>query len=109
MAVPQNKEELRGGWRLLPPGHEGMLFDLAPFATGVPLWIPIAIAKEAPALDVLWVEQNEITAIATLRGGCLQGYGDHVIELPAGWVKVHEVSIGDHIVVGPVPAANLDG
>jgi len=99
LVVPQNHNELKGGWRLLPHGSDGLLFDIAPFATGVPVWILITLAKEAPPLDVLWIYQGEVSSIATMRGGCLQGYGDHVIEVKADWAVQHEVKIGDPVIL----------
>ena len=92
--VPETKQEMNRGYRAREPvDGEGMLFDVRSFAP-TPLWIPIAVGKDAAGLDVLWIEKNTVTAIAENQRGCLQGASDMVLEVPAGWVKKTGVALG---------------
>ena len=100
VAVPETPEELLAGWRMMPAGLRAMLFDLRPFAPIVPLWVPIAVGKDAEPLDVVWCEHGIVTAIATIRAGCLQGFSDQVLELPADFCADIGIHVGDRLVVG---------
>jgi uncharacterized membrane protein (UPF0127 family) len=98
--VPEEKTELEGGWRLKDRTSEGMLFDIRRFSRVTPIWVPIVIgtAVEEP-LDVLWIGEGVVRALATHRGGCLQGYGDAVIELPAGTIERYKISVGTMVMI----------
>lgn len=97
VAVPEDRTELEAGWRLMPEGCVAMYFDLEHHAPFRPLWVPVKIEGDTP-LDVLWLSEGRIEALVTLQSGCIQGYGDSVIELPAGFCSERGIKVGDRFV-----------
>lgn len=97
--VPQKKAELEGGWRLKEPGADGMLFDIQRFTRTTPIWVPIVIGSGfEKSLDVIWIGNGVVKALATHHGGCLQGYAEAVIELPAGSIERYKITVGTLVV-----------
>ena len=93
--VPQDKAELEGGWKFKTNGSDGMLFDIRRFSRTVPIWIPIIVGNGVlEPLDVLWIDYGIVRALVTHMGGCLQGYGDSVVELPAGSIERYKIHVG---------------
>ncbi len=104
VSIPETKDELKTGWTLRPLECDGLLFELKRFTNTVPLWCPVVIGKNADHLDVLWIDQGRVSALATMRGGLLQGFADYVLELPAGYCAAHGVKLGDAFVIGGTQA-----
>lgn len=99
VAIPENRAELEAGWKLMPPDAVGMLFEIKPHAPFYPLWVPVKIEGDNP-LDVLWILEGEVESLVTLQSGCVQGYGDSVMEVPAGFCKEREIKVGARLIVG---------
>lgn len=97
VAIPEGRTEMEAGWQLLPPGSYAMLFELHDYAPFVPLWVPVKIEGDTP-LDVLWIQEGRIEALCTLQRGCVQGYGDTVIELPAHFCEEKGIKVGDLVI-----------
>lgn len=94
--VVETIKEAAVGYKNIPvKDGEGMFFG---FDKVIPL--PISIGQDGMALDVAWLDNGQVVAIATHYGGILSAQADGVLELPLGWCEKNQIRLGDRLIIG---------
>lgn len=95
--VPETMSEHLQGLQGRPgiPDGAGMLFNFAPLRQTVPL-VAMRMGSVSFPLDMLFIEDDRITGIATVTpgAGLVQGPARKVLELSGGWCRRYGVTEG---------------
>jgi uncharacterized membrane protein (UPF0127 family) len=74
-------------------------------------WIPVDVSGLDGKLDVLWLSGRKVESIAQRmkgNGQVYSGYGDALLELPAGFVEKNGVVLSDRLEIAGVTFTALE-
>ena len=92
--LAESKDEKTAGYNSVPIRNgEGMLFQF-----GAPDFIPVDVSGLDKKLDALFLVNGTVYSILQRMpdtGGHFAGFGNAVLEVPAGWTQQNGIRVGD--------------
>ena len=94
--LAESKDEKTAGYNSVPiRDGEGMLFQFEKLG-----WIPLTVAGLDKKLDALFLINGKVESILQRmpdNGAYISGFGNAVLEVPAGWTEKSGVALGDRL------------